>query len=213
MAAFTTSSTPAPIRVHVEYQFDAQGSVVAAGSAEALSIIQAASMAVGGLQWAMKVKRPVAGQLVVDAGAVFPGSDYDLEGMLSPAEPNPAHVTGGAGVAADFILYVTASSAYCSAGDGTLAYALPAALDDASDRPLMGTANLCPDGVSFLSSAGGLQATVDTLAHELLHALARPPYARAQLSRADGSPACLRPPPPPFIAAVRRPPAAGAKQC
>jgi len=119
--------------------------------------------------------------------AVYNDAEY-----MYPAAPNAAHFDGGAGVATDFILYVTADPTrcskcggvdccagtfYCTSGSGALAYAFPSAFDVATNRPLMGVANLCPDALASLASGYGQQSAVDTLAHEILHALARPPSA------------------------------------
>jgi len=132
------------------------------------------------------VRRPVSGPLTV-------ATNYNNAVWMYPAVGNTAHFDGGAGVATDFILYITADSTrcikcnccsstlLCDDNSNILAYAFPIAYDDVgTDRPLMGAANLCPGALRSLASGYGQQATVDTLTHEILHALARPPRIARQ---------------------------------
>ena len=70
---------------------------------------------------------------------------------------------------ADFLLYVTANSG-SNCGEGTAAYAHHCEIDIESNRPLSGTINLCP---SFFKQGETLLQQIETVLHEVLHALVR----------------------------------------
>jgi hypothetical protein len=73
--------------------------------------------------------------------------------------------TGGAGEATDYYLYVTTlNDEACSSG--AAAWALPCLFDPATNRPLLGTANLCHGALEQDSDSAAA-----VLVHELHHAL------------------------------------------
>ena len=68
---------------------------------------------------------------------------------------------GQAGVVTDMYLYITAvQDSQCNAG--ALAWARPCLLDHDSNRPIMGSANVCPYALS-----GGRDTLVPILVHEV----------------------------------------------
>ncbi|KAF6250762.1 hypothetical protein COO60DRAFT_749723 [Scenedesmus sp. NREL 46B-D3] len=72
---------------------------------------------------------------------------------------------GGDGEATDYYLYVTArNDEACSSG--AAAWALPCLFDDATNRPLLGTANLCRAALEQDADSAAI-----VLVHELHHAL------------------------------------------
>jgi hypothetical protein len=76
-----------------------------------------------------------------------------------------AAAVGGSGEATDYYLYVTAlNDEACSSG--AAAWALPCLFDPATNRPLLGTANLCRAALEQDSDAAAA-----VLVHELHHAL------------------------------------------
>ena len=75
----------------------------------------------------------------------------------------------GAGVAADFVLFVSAVYAgSCTVGGSTSAYASTCQRDQ-NDRPIFGMANFCPEGID--STSGAWEAQLGLALHELMHAL------------------------------------------
>jgi hypothetical protein len=75
-------------------------------------------------------------------------------------------VVGGAGEFTDYYLYITAiQDEHCSSG--AVAWALPCLYDDATNRPLLGSANICPEALAN----GNTNSGVAVLVHELTHAL------------------------------------------
>ena len=112
-----------------------------------------------------QVKRPVTENLKFETSIA----------NIAPAVQLDAHKTTGI-AGTDFILYVVADSA-SSCGAGTIAWAKFLDLDYTPGaslyRPIAGITNVCQPGVDGLASAATLQGTVDTMTHEIIHALAR----------------------------------------
>jgi hypothetical protein len=80
--------------------------------------------------------------------------------------PFPLAAAGGAGEFTDYYLYITAiQDEHCSSG--AVAWALPCLYDDATNRPLLGSANICPESLMN----GNTNSGVAVLVHELTHAL------------------------------------------
>ena len=83
-------------------------------------------------------------------------------------EASCTETSDGAGApATDFYLYVS-SVTTASCGGGTIAYA-SACYRDQYDRPIMGSANFCPDSLS--SAAADWDDQLGTAVHEVFHAL------------------------------------------
>jgi leishmanolysin-like peptidase len=106
---------------------------------------------------------------------------------------------GGAGVAADYILYVTAKNTGNCGGDGednaseeTLAYAGNCIRDSVTDRPIVGHANFCPKHVKSEESAQANQ--IETAVHELAHALGFEGSSIAYFRDESGAPRTARDP-------------------
>lgn len=72
---------------------------------------------------------------------------------------------GGDGEATDYYLYVTARNDE-ACRSGAAAWALPCLFDDATNRPLLGTANLCRAALEQDADNAAI-----VLVHELHHAL------------------------------------------
>jgi hypothetical protein len=98
---------------------------------------------------------------------------------MLPAVQLPAHKTAGAGEPdTDFILYVIADPGNsCGDNTGTIAWASYLDLDYTAGasqyRPIAGITNVCKLGIDALAIPAKLQGTVDTMTHEIIHALAR----------------------------------------
>lgn len=95
---------------------------------------------------------------------------------------------GGAGVAADYILYINSDdSELCGGGSSgetsTLAYAT-SCKRDANDRPVMGYINFCPAKVDVTASEYHQQ--YKTALHELAHALGFASSSWAKMRTYDG---------------------------
>jgi hypothetical protein len=73
---------------------------------------------------------------------------------------------GGQGEATDYYLYVSARNDD-ACRSGAAAWALPCLFDPATNRPLLGTANLCPSSLA----QDDAHAAAAVLVHELHHAL------------------------------------------
>ena len=102
------------------------------------------------------------------------------DGTCSGCSDHPA----GSGVAADFVLFVSASqTSVCS--DSTVAYAY-ACMRDQFDRPVFGAANICPSGLS--TSLAERDYQVGVVVHELIHALGFDSSSWPLFRNADGSP-------------------------
>ncbi|KAI8473133.1 MAG: hypothetical protein J3K34DRAFT_466746 [Monoraphidium minutum] len=71
---------------------------------------------------------------------------------------------GGEGEDADYYIYVTAKQDEGCSQPGVGAWAVPCILDTKTHRPVMGAINVCPADVSR-------KALIDTIVHEMLHAL------------------------------------------
>ena len=79
-----------------------------------------------------------------------------------------ANATAGSGVAADFVVFVSAVHTSDCADGSTLAYASTCQRDQ-NDRPVFGYANFCPDSLSTDPALWVTQKS--TAVHELLHAI------------------------------------------
>jgi hypothetical protein len=73
---------------------------------------------------------------------------------------------GGEGEATDYYLYVSARNDD-ACRSGAAAWALPCLFDPTTNRPLLGTANLCPSSLA----QDDADAAAAVLVHELHHAL------------------------------------------
>lgn len=93
-------------------------------------------------------------------------------------------VAAGAGVTADFILFVSSvNTAAC--GGGTLAYASTCQRDQ-NDRPIVGYVNFCPSQLSNAANAWVTQKS--TAVHELFHAVGFSSGSWPLFRNADGTP-------------------------
>ncbi|GMH33198.1 hypothetical protein BSKO_01032 [Bryopsis sp. KO-2023] len=183
-------TSPQPIRFHVSYQIDNLEA-----SKKNVLRDKVLPIALRTLQDRIKVKRPVAGSLTlpVTCTSVYVSGNECAE-VLDPtlmtcghAVPEKEHYGEyeicsydsffrfscsvhkfGDGVPnADFILYVTAvNSGDC--GEGTAAFAHHCENDVETNRPLAGTINMCD---SFFKSSETLLQQIETVTHEVLHAL------------------------------------------
>ena len=107
-----------------------------------------------------------------------------VSGTCSGCTTSPA----GAGVAADFVLFVSAvATASCSGG--TLAYA-GTCVRDQFDRPVFGHANFCPAALS--SAADQWETQLSTAIHEVVHALGFASGSWPLFRNGDGSPRTAR---------------------
>jgi leishmanolysin-like peptidase len=125
------------------------------------------------------------------------GADHIVEGTLLDSletcttcytNGNPCSgcstAPAGAGVAADYILFVSSvNTAAC--GGGTLAYASTCQRDQ-KDRPIVGYANFCPNALSSASAQWVTQKS--TAVHELLHALGFSSGSWPLFRNGDGTP-------------------------
>ena len=90
---------------------------------------------------------------------------------------------GGGGEYTDYYLYITAiQDEHCASG--AVAWALPCLYDDATNRPLLGSANICPEALLNSDEDAG----VAVLVHELTHALGFTDDMFDKFIREDGTP-------------------------
>ena len=134
-------------------------------------------------------------------GVAPDGSDYALPAAvlaeLEVCSSSPASgcstSAAGAGVAnADFMLFVSSVSTDSCSG-GTLAYASTCQRDGTGaqdwhgkDRPIVGYANFCPDGLDTAAAEWATQKS--TAVHEILHALGFSSGSWPLFRNSDGSP-------------------------
>ena len=96
----------------------------------------------------------------------------------------------GAGVAADFVLILSAvTTTNCAEGGGTLAYAGTCQRDQ-NDRPIFGYANFCPGSLS--AAAAEWDTQLSTAIHELVHALGFSRSSWPLFRDGDGNPRTAR---------------------
>jgi hypothetical protein len=120
---------------------------------------------------------------------------------MLPAVQLAKHKSAGAGEPdTDFILYVIADPGSCSSAS-TIAWAMFLDVDQtvgslSAYRPIAGITNVCQLGIDTLalSSNAALQSTVDTMTHEILHALARVAAAGCRCFHAAPLPSMQLPP-------------------
>ncbi|WIA15148.1 hypothetical protein OEZ85_001835 [Tetradesmus obliquus] len=178
-----------PIRIWVEYQ--GIDSLSADGKQHLQNVVK---ISLGVLQKFYKVRRPAPGRLQVrpfcrmwDSANYCNQHQPDFLGSGSDntcgsALINSSHIAqytqctlgggscqtfkGGGGEFTDYYLYITAiQDEHCSSG--AVAWALPCLYDDATNRPLLGSANICPEALAN----GNTNSGVAVLVHELTHAL------------------------------------------
>lgn len=95
----------------------------------------------------------------------------------------PGVSAGGQGEFTDYYLYITAiQDDHCASG--AVAWALPCLYDDTTNRPLLGSANICPDALMN----GDADSSVPVLVHELTHALGFTDDMFDKFVDADGQP-------------------------
>jgi hypothetical protein len=77
---------------------------------------------------------------------------------------------GGEGEPTDYYLYVTAvQDEHCRSG--AVAWGLPCLYDQDTNRPVLGSANMCPYALQEGGASPGRDQSVAVLVHELMHAL------------------------------------------
>ncbi|KIZ07138.1 leishmanolysin-like peptidase [Monoraphidium neglectum] len=90
---------------------------------------------------------------------------------------------GGSGEHTDYYLYITAmQDDHCDSG--AVAWALPCLYDTTTNRPLLGSANICPNNLAGADP----EAAVSVLVHELMHALGFTDDALDKFVDASGAP-------------------------
>jgi hypothetical protein len=79
---------------------------------------------------------------------------------------------GGEGEPTDYYLYITAvQDEHCRSG--AVAWGLPCLYDQDTNRPVLGSANMCPYALQEGGASPGRDQSVAVLVHELMHALVR----------------------------------------
>ncbi|KAF8060553.1 Invadolysin [Scenedesmus sp. PABB004] len=195
-----------PIRIWVEYQ--GLGALSADGKRHLQNTV---NIALGVLQKFFKVRRPVPGRLGVKPFCrMWDSANYcnqhqpdflggGADNTCGSALINSSHIAkytqcslggfscdtypGGGGEATDYYLYITAhQDEHCASG--AVAWALPCLYDDATNRPLLGSANVCPEALLNADPDAG----VAVLVHELTHALGFTDDMFDKFIDADGAP-------------------------
>eukprot|EP00878_Enallax_costatus_P007236 GHUV01007582.1.p1 GENE.GHUV01007582.1~~GHUV01007582.1.p1 ORF type:complete len:635 (+),score=97.10 GHUV01007582.1:1-1905(+) len=200
------AETTVPIRIWVEYQ--GVDSLASAGKQQLRNTV---NIALGVLQKFYKVRRPAPGRLTVKPFCrMWDSANYcnqhqpdflrsGSDNSCGSAQINASHIAsyqqcslggfncqtyqGGGGEYTDYYLYITAiQDEHCASG--AVAWALPCLYDDATNRPLLGSANICPEALLNSDEDAG----VAVLVHELTHALGFTDDMFDKFIREDGTP-------------------------
>ncbi|XP_064471791.1 leishmanolysin-like peptidase isoform X2 [Ornithodoros turicata] len=106
------------------------------------------------------------GEVVVPEEHLEPCRTCDRTGRLCRTVKG----TMGPGIAnADFVFYISAMQTHRCFKGQTVAYAAHCQQEAATDRPVAGHANLCPDSIS--TKPQDMDTLLSTVKHEILHAL------------------------------------------
>ncbi|GBF91572.1 leishmanolysin-like peptidase [Raphidocelis subcapitata] len=192
LAETAPAGAPRPLRVWVEYQ-----ATETLEPELNQKLRDTVNVALGVLQKYFRARRAPAGPLLAPALCVVydtagycnqyqpdllnPGANKKLQ-LCGLAKVNGSHIApyrqcslgggscsdyqGGTGEHTDYYLYITAQQDnHCASG--AVAWALPCLYDTSTNRPLLGSANVCPANLAAADS----EAAVSVLVHELLHGL------------------------------------------